>query len=444
MTRETQRGDYRPRATLAFLSHALTPELTVRAGRLRSPFFMLSDTADINYNQTWVRPPTEVYGLNPFADLDGVDLLHRSRIGETFIEVHPYVGRSRVPVIGGGRARLDDLMGVRVTIEAGRLSLSAGHAKADLAVRRSSAGYLAFIDRVGLPAALQERLSGSGADASFSSLGLQWDDGRWLVSAELARTTASAFTNSATGAYLAVGRRVGTLTPYLSLARQWQDDPLVDPAEAGAYAAVLAPFNRSRNQAQRSVTTGVRWDFLHNAALKAEFTHVQTARDAHGTFIARDNPFAPGLAHRAARARCAGPVLGSASACRTARGRHSPPGRRHRARPRDRRTAVPRQAHHACRRACRHPRRPAGGRRARPLLPAAHRQESKPDPRLLVPPGVHRALTAAARGGKHRRCPSPRPRHSGRNRLPAADGGTNPRTAHPAHPRLTPSARWPA
>lgn len=295
MTRETQRGDYRPRATLAFLSHALTPELTVRAGRLRSPFFMLSDTADINYNQTWVRPPTEVYGLNPFADLDGVDLLHRSRIGETFIEVHPYVGRSRVPVIGGGRARLDDLMGVRVTIEAGRLSLSAGHAKADLAVRRSSAGYLAFIDRVGLSAALQERLSGSGADASFSSLGLQWDDGRWLVSAELARTTASAFTNSATGAYLAVGRRVGTLTPYLSLARQWQDDPLVDPAEADAYAAVLAPFNRSRNQAQRSVTTGVRWDFLHNAALKAEFTHVQTDRDAHGTFIARDNPFAPGL-----------------------------------------------------------------------------------------------------------------------------------------------------
>lgn len=67
VTRETQRGDYDPRAALAFVSHALTPELTVRAGRLRSPFFMLSDTADINYNQTWVRPPVEVYGLNPFS-----------------------------------------------------------------------------------------------------------------------------------------------------------------------------------------------------------------------------------------------------------------------------------------------------------------------------------------------------------------------------------------
>lgn len=295
MTRETQRGDYQPRATLAFVSHALTPELTVRAGRLRSPFFMLSDSADINYNQPWVRPPTEVYGLNPFADLDGIDLLHRSRIGDSFVEIHPYFGRSRVPVIGGGRARLDDLMGVRVTIETGGLSLSAGHAKANLAVLRSSAGYRAFVNRVGLPADLQARLSGSGADASFSSLGLQWDDGRWLVSAELARTTASAFTNSATGAYVSVGRRIDSLTPYLSVARQWQDAPLVDLANAGAYAAVLAPFNRSRNQAQRSVTAGVRWDMLHNAAVKAEFSHVRTDREAHGTFIARDNPFAPGL-----------------------------------------------------------------------------------------------------------------------------------------------------
>lgn len=291
VTRETQRGDYDPRAALAFISHALTPELTLRAGRLRSPFFMLSDTADINYNQTWVRPPVEVYGLNPFSDLDGIDLLHRSRIGETFVEFHPYVGRSRVPVIGGGRARLSDLIGMRVTIEAGRLSLSAGYAQADLAVHRASAATL------DLSPQLLARLTGSGADASFSSLGAQWDDGRWLMSAELARTATSAFANSATGAYFALARRFGSLTPYVSLARQWQDEPLVDIAAAVTPAErnLITSFNRSRNQAQRSLSVGVRWDVLHNAAIKAEFAHVRTDTGAHGTFIARDNPFAPGL-----------------------------------------------------------------------------------------------------------------------------------------------------
>lgn len=293
VTRETQRGDYDPRAALAFVSHALTPELTVRAGRLRNPFFMFSDTADINYNQPWVRPPVEVYGLNPFSDLDGIDLLHRSRIGAAFVELHPYAGRSRVPVIGGGRARLEDLIGMHVTVEAGRLSLSAGYARAELGVQRTSARYRAFA--ASLPPQLGAKLSGAGADASFSSLGLQWDDGRWLVSAEVARTTAEAFTNSTSAGYLAVGHRFGSLTPYLSLARQRQDAPLVDAATAGDYAAQIAPFNRSRNQAQRSLTAGVRWDVLHNTAVKAEFARVRTDADAHGTFIARGDPFAPGL-----------------------------------------------------------------------------------------------------------------------------------------------------
>jgi hypothetical protein len=291
VTRETQRGDHDPRAALAFVSHALTPELTVRAGRLRSPFFMLSENADINYNQTWVRPPVEVYGLNPFSDLDGIDLLHRARIGEAFVELHPYAGRSKVPVLGGGRARLDDLIGIRITAEAGQLALSAGYAQAKLAVIRTSVAGL------GLTPALEERLSGSGADASFSSLGMQWDDGRWLISAEVARSTASAFANSSSGAYLAVGRRFGNLTPYLSFARQRQDAPLVDLGEASTDAerTLITGFNRARNQAQRSLTAGVRWDVLHNTAVKAEFAHVRTDAGAHGTFIARQNPFAPGL-----------------------------------------------------------------------------------------------------------------------------------------------------
>jgi len=299
-TRETQRGDYDPRPALAFVSHALSPGLTVRAGRLRSPFFMLSDTADINYSQPWVRLPAEVYGLNPFADLDGIDLLHRSRVGDAFVEIHPYFGASRIPVIGGGHARLQRLRGLTMTVEAGEFSFSAGHALAELAAHRTSQSYYDFIERTGLSPALQARLSGSGADASFSSLGMQWDDGSWRIVAELARLNADAFVNSATGAYVAVGRRFGALMPYLSLARQRQDAPLVDPslADSAASASALALFNRSRNQAQRSITVGGRWDFSPQAALKTEFSHIVTDRGAHGTFIARDDPFAFGLDQR--------------------------------------------------------------------------------------------------------------------------------------------------
>lgn len=300
VTRETQRRDYTPRPALAFLSHALSPALTVRAGRLRSPFFMLSDTADINYNQPWVRPPAEVYALNPFADMDGIDLLHRSPIGGSFIELHPYFGSSRIPVIGGGRAHLRRLRGLTLTLERDELSFSASHAEAELAVIRTSQSYRDLVDTWRLPPDLQARLSGKGAQASFSSLGMQWDDGRWRVIAELGRLQADALVNSATGAYVAVGRRFGAWMPYFGLARQRQDAPLADPglADTPESAAAVAVFNRSRNQAQRSITIGTRWDLTPNSAVKAEFSHIETERGAHGSFIARGNPFAPGLDDR--------------------------------------------------------------------------------------------------------------------------------------------------
>ncbi|WP_435750649.1 hypothetical protein [Thauera sp. AutoDN2] len=296
VTRETQRGDYDPRPALAFLSHALSPELTLRAGRFRSPFFMLSDTSDINYNQVWVRPPVEVYGLNPFSDIDGIDLLYRAHIGDMFVELHPYFGRSRIPVINGGQARLSKLGGMTLTLESGSLSLSAGYAKADLAVERTSPGFVDFAST--LPQALRAELSGSGASASFSSLGMQWDDGVWRFSAEVARNTASKFSNSATAAYASAGRRFGSVMPYLSVARQWQDQPLVEAAEWPGYEDRIKGFNRSRNQAQKSFSVGMRWDFAPSAALKAEFTQARTSRNALGTFIARDDPFAPGLDRR--------------------------------------------------------------------------------------------------------------------------------------------------
>ena len=99
-SREDSAGSYEPRPTLAFLSHHLTPSVTLRFGRMRGPFFMLSDSIDVNYSHPWVRPPVEVYGLNPFVDVDGVDLLYRTRVGETDLEVHPYFGRSRIDLHG--------------------------------------------------------------------------------------------------------------------------------------------------------------------------------------------------------------------------------------------------------------------------------------------------------------------------------------------------------
>lgn len=298
LARETPRGDHPPRIRLAFVSHQLTPELTARVGRMRIPFFMLSDSIDINYSHPWVRPPVELYGLNPFSDLDGVDLLYRSRLGGLDVEVHPYLGRSSISVLGGGRARLREMGGVNLTLARGDLSISLGHAAARLGLQRRSAALQTLLDLPpAVPPELRARLSGNDTHASFSSIGFQWDDGAWLMIGEVARTKANRYNNSAHAWSLTAGRRLGSVTPYVTVSRSRQDEPIFH-SDIAARDPRLTFLNRSRNQAQESVSAGMRWDFSRSAALKFEYTRIHTDREAWGSFAPTRNAFTTRMGDR--------------------------------------------------------------------------------------------------------------------------------------------------
>ncbi|ANQ83765.1 hypothetical protein [Azoarcus olearius] len=295
ISRENPEGDYTPRVTLAFLSYALAPTLTARIGRMRVPFFMLSDSLDINYANPWVRPPIEVYGLNPFSDLDGVDLLYRTRIGNTDLEIHPYAGSSYIPIHRRGNARLRELYGINLALTHDHLSLYLGHAEARVALHWDDNEYntmTAQLRSFGLGSVVAQ-LSGNDGYAAFSSAGVQWDDGRWLLIGEYARRENRSYANSAHGWYVTVGRRVGATLPYLSFARHTQDRPTSGSSAVPAgspFQPFIEGFDKSRNIAQHSTTAGVRWDFTRNAAFKAELSHIRTDPDAWGSLFPRGNP----------------------------------------------------------------------------------------------------------------------------------------------------------
>lgn len=288
LSRESPQGDYNPRASLAFLSHSLAPELTVRAGRLRIPFFMLSDSLDINYANPWIRPPVEVYGLNPFSDLDGIDLLFRTRIGNADLEVHPYLGRSYIPIHRKGSARLDRLMGVNLTFTTERLTLFLGHGESDLELKWSDDNF--DVLTAVMPPEVNRELSGNDGYATFSSAGFQWDDGNWLLVGEYARRVNRRYANSAHGWHFTVGHRFENLMPYVTLARHTEDRPITTASAPAPLEPFLDGFLASRNLAQRSITLGTRWDFRRDAALKIEFSHTQTFDNSWGSYFPRGNP----------------------------------------------------------------------------------------------------------------------------------------------------------
>ncbi|MDR0717394.1 MAG: hypothetical protein LBF50_08265 [Azoarcus sp.] len=293
ISRESTLGSFDPRASLAFVSYALTPNVTVRMGRVRVPFFMLSETIDINYANPWIRPPTEVYSLNPFNELDGIDFLVRTGIGGVNIEIHPYYGSSILPIYQGGNSHLSNTRGLNISVTAGSLTLFAGHTESEFALKWSGNDFLALsaaLNAVTPNAAnILGKLSGNDGFSTFSALGAQWDDGRWLLIGEYTRLDSRRYTHDAHAWEVTVARRFGNFTPYLTLARHTEDKPVsTDMTGIPQIDDALRAFIASRNLSQRSVTLGTRWDFYRNTALKLEFNHARISGESWGSFFARD------------------------------------------------------------------------------------------------------------------------------------------------------------
>ena len=287
ISRESPKNNYLPRASLAFLSYSPSPESTLRMGRLRLPIFMLSDSIDINYAHPWVRPPVEVYGLSPFSDLDGIDFFFRRRIKDVDVELHPYLGRSRIDIIQTGHSSLSHLRGLNIGLSSGALTLHAGYARARLDMRWGDPFTSSLLDALHATPSGERiiaEMQGSDAATSFTSAGFQWDGERWLLIGEYAARRAAAFANSANGWHLTVGRHIGPFTPYLKFARTLQTSPIIsDQFTAGQPA--LQRFNASRNGAQRSFGAGLRWDLRRDAAFKMEFARTRTENDSWGAFF---------------------------------------------------------------------------------------------------------------------------------------------------------------
>jgi len=79
-------------AQWAYASYHFTDNLELRMGKYKAPFFMVSDYLDVGYAYPWVRPPLEVYSINPMEGLSGLDLLWQSNLGGMSFLVEVYTG----------------------------------------------------------------------------------------------------------------------------------------------------------------------------------------------------------------------------------------------------------------------------------------------------------------------------------------------------------------
>lgn len=290
LTKSNGKGNFNPGVEWAFLKAQVTPSLSLRAGRMGAPFFAVSDFRDVGFANTALRPPKDVYDQVPVSHFDGADASYQ--LATSF-------GTLTGQVFGGKasdhsqRFKVDvkKLAGFNATLETDAgLTLRVGYAEGKLTVGNAALNGLVATLRATPFAAVGNQLDPNDSKASFSGVGLTWDQGDWIISSEYTQRRIKTFLADTDGWYVLVGHRFGPLTPYVTVSEARTVDSNVNntiPAANATLTALKAAVDGvivGQRHSQKTFAVGARWDFARNLALKAQWENVRP--DGRGYFIA--------------------------------------------------------------------------------------------------------------------------------------------------------------
>jgi hypothetical protein len=289
-------NSYRPRIEWANVKYQATPELALRFGRINLPMFLTADYRKIGYVYPWVRPPVESYGALPFTSSDGVDATLRWSAGPVRNASQLFFGRDDLTLIAPLHAWARRIVGLSNTSDWGPLSVRANIIAAEITTDVGDVLFEGFEAFGPEGAAIARRYRLDHKRASVASIGMNYDPGRWFLMGEASRSHTESLLGATRSVYASAGVRIGTFTPYLSVAQVRATSPTSD---AGLPTAGLPPvlaaqagqLNGGLNlllatiPEQTSQTAGLRWDLARNMALKLQYDRVTPHRASRGTLI---------------------------------------------------------------------------------------------------------------------------------------------------------------
>ncbi|MBC9251192.1 hypothetical protein A9179_12980 [Pseudomonas alcaligenes] len=248
----------------AYLSWGATESLTLRAGRLRSPIYMYSETLDVGFTQPWLRLPDEVYSQVQLSNYEGGDILYSLPTPIGVLAFQAAGGQA----VNRNLFALDELHDIDYKkIFAANASLTTdnfgmlrvGYAEADIDTNLTAS----VIDPVGTPTSI-DFLNLHRQKGKFTSIGYQYDNGTWVSSDEWTRNNTEGDQQGNVDAfYLMGGRRFGDVLIHLTYAQLDED-----------------------NGRQSSWTYGVNYNLAPNIVLKSEYKRVDTRGNGYrGTFV---------------------------------------------------------------------------------------------------------------------------------------------------------------
>ncbi|PAV27116.1 hypothetical protein CF392_02280 [Tamilnaduibacter salinus] len=265
---DSGRSDFATQLEWGYISHELQNGLRVRAGQMRIPLFMYSDSLDLGYAQPWARSPGVVYNQVTLSNYTGVDAAKRFSLGGGSVRAQAFGGHSsEEQTVAGqpGDIELRNLVGGVLSWSDYTWTLRGVAARADTSF---------------------EFLGNDEVDGEFYGFGVEYDDGSLMAISEVTRREVGGIFADTDSAYATVGYRIDGVMPYATVGwLESQDDNLrsgqafsVQPSPGVTASIPAAVLNE-----QRTVySLGARYDVMPGVALKADWTHARNFGDTNG------------------------------------------------------------------------------------------------------------------------------------------------------------------
>ena len=296
---------YWPHVEWANIKYQVTPDFDVRGGRVVMPTFLESDSRKVGYGYPWVRPPTELYSLNPITTLDGADTTYRLHLGEITNTLQADYGRNlsfKFPA--GNRVDANYAWGIFDSAEYGAGLLRLGCLHSTLTLNSGAELFDALRQFGSQGTALAANYLAVDKPVTIVTVGASYDPGQWFAMGEWLRSRSESFLGVTTGWYISGGFRIGAFTPFLTYAQVTERTTSTDGLSESGFPAYLAPtvaaLNAGLNEllATRAIqytsSIGVRWDFMKNFDLKAQLDRMNLGAGSPGTLVNTQPGFQPG------------------------------------------------------------------------------------------------------------------------------------------------------
>jgi hypothetical protein len=152
---------------------------------------------------------------------------------------------------------------------------------------------------------LADKYSANNTPGWFLAVGGTYDPGGWFATAEWGLAKLHTVFGATSGWYVSGGYRVAAFTPYLTYAQVRPESNTSDPGLtvsalppylAGPATSLNAALNAAlaTNPAQKTISLGLRWDFVKNIDLKLQYERIRLGSGSAGLLDNVQPDFRPG------------------------------------------------------------------------------------------------------------------------------------------------------